>query len=104
MILTPKKDFDEKWGFVDETGTWIVTPLYDRVEPFVGNYARAYVSGQYIFIDKTGRWFKEIPTDENAEEDHIYDFSEENRSVSDIIQDGFSKISSVLHKGLKYTE
>ena len=49
MDLIPKQDFDGKWGFVDNDGVWQITPLYDSVEPFDGDYATGFVDGQNIF-------------------------------------------------------
>lgn len=100
IMLKPKKNEFGKWGFVDETDTWMVTPLYDSVEPYDGDYARAVVGRHHMYIDKDGKWFKEIPTDPNQEEDQFID-SPEIRSPLDILMDGFSRASDVLHRGLK---
>ena len=104
MKLIPKRDdYLGKWGFVSEDGTWMVTPLYDSVEPFDGDYARAVVGRHKMYMDRDGRWFKEIPSDPNQEEDHFFD-EPETRSPLDILTDGFSRISDALHKGLKDCE
>lgn len=104
MKLIPKRDDClGKWGFVDETDTWMVTPLYDSVEPFDGAYTRAVIGRHHIFIDKDGKWFREIPTDPNQEEDKFIDESK-SRSPLDILMDGFNRASDVLHRGLKDCE
>ncbi len=98
MKLIPKQDFDGKWGFFDSDGVWQVTALYDSVEPFNGEYARAVVDGHHMFIDKEGRWFKERPQGDSPDEEDV--FLATHRSPLDILMDGFSKASAALHKGL----
>lgn len=100
MNLTPKKDEFGKWGFVSDDGTWMVIALYDRVEPFVGDYAKAHVSGHDIYINKEGKWFDEIPEDDSVEEYNIFD-EPVRRSPLDIFLDGCNKASKALHDGLK---
>lgn len=101
MELTPKQDFDDKWGFVDNEGVWQITPLYDYVEPFDGDYAKGIVNGHHMFIDKEGRWFKERPKGERPEEEDMFLDHPTHRSAIDILADGFGKASAALHKGLK---
>ena len=104
MNLTSKQDIDGKWGFVDEDGVWQITPLYDSVEPFDGDYARGMVNGHRMWIDKDGRWFKERPQGERPEEEDVFLDHPIHRSVTDILMDGFGKASSALHKGLEHCE
>lgn len=103
MDLIPKRHEFGKWGFVSEDGTWMVTPLYDSVEPFEGNYAKAHISGHDIYINKEGKWFKEIPEDDSIEEYRIFE-TPERRSPLQIFMDGCSKASDILHKGLRECE
>lgn len=100
MDLIPKQDFDGKWGFVDNDGVWQITPLYDSVEPFDGDYATGFVDGQNMFIDKEGHWFKECPKDSRPDEEDILLEQPSHRSVMDILTDGFGQASDILHKGL----
>ena len=104
MELIPKQDFDGKWGFVDKDGVWQVTPLYDSVEPFEGDYAKGVVDGHHMFIDKDGRWFKERPQDERPEEEDEFWDHPTYTSPIDILKEGLGKISNALHKGLKDCE
>lgn len=104
MDLKPKQDFDGKWGFVDSDGVWQITPLYDSVEQFEGEYAKARVGDQHMFIDKDGRWFKELPKGERPEFEDTFLDHPEYKSPLDILMDGFSKATDVIHKGLKDCE
>lgn len=100
MYLTPKQDFDGKWGFVDSDGVWQITALYDSVEPFDGDYATGIVDGHKMFIDKEGRWFKERPQGPRPDEEDIFLDHPTHRTVMDILMDGFGQASDALHKGL----
>ena len=104
MKLTPKQDFDGKWGFVDNDGVWQITPMYDSVEPFDGDYATGIIEGHNMFIDKDGRWFKERPKGERPEDEDMFLNHPIHRSAIDILTDGFGKASATLHKGLKDCE
>ena len=103
MNLIPKRDEFGKWGFVSEDGTWMVTPIYNSVEPFDGDYAKVHISGHDIYINKDGKWFKEIPEDDSIEEYHIFE-EPERRSPLDIFIEGCRNASAILHEGLKKTK
>lgn len=47
---------DEKWGFVDKTGRWIISPRFDEVQCFSEGLAAAKTDGKWGYIDKTGKW------------------------------------------------
>ena len=46
---------NEKYGFVDKTGTIIINAQFERALPFNGGFARIWQKGNVGFIDKTGR-------------------------------------------------
>ena len=85
MKLTRKQYLDGKWGFVDAYGVWQVTPLYDSVAPFDGEYAKGVVEGHNMFIDKEGRWFRELPQGERPEDEDIFLDHPAHHSVIDIL-------------------
>lgn len=104
MKLIPKKDSTvEKWGYVDEDEVFQILPIFDSAMPFEGNYARASAYGQSFFVNKKGKLYKEIPDDPNAEPDRIL-CKEPSRTPLDILLEGFSKATDVLHKGLRDCE
>ena len=103
MRLFPKQDDDGKWGFVDVNDVWQITALFDSVSPFEGEYARATASDESFFIDKNGKWYKEIPEDPEAPEDAIIN-KPSYRSPLDIFMDGCNKATHILHKGLSNCE
>lgn len=46
---------DEKWGYIDETGKMVISPIYDYAEPYAENGIAAVVKdGEQMFIDKKG--------------------------------------------------
>lgn len=105
MNLTPKKDQDlGKWGFVDENDVFQILPLFDSVFPFHGEYARVIAYGESFYVNKKGKWYKEIPEDPDAPEDRIMMKPKPHKSPLDILMDGFSKASDALHQGLKDCE
>ena len=104
MTLKPKKDIDGKWGFVDDKGVFQISPLFDHVEPFIGDYAKASAYGKSFYVNKQGKWYKDIPEDPDAPEDRIMMDPPRRRSPLDILMDGLDKASDALHKGLKDCE
>ncbi len=47
---------DQKWGFVDTLGEFVVKPIYDVVWPFVDGLARVGTPSGVGFIDKQGNY------------------------------------------------
>ncbi len=45
---------DGKWGYIDNTGTFIITPQFDSAERFWDGLAAVTVKGEVGYIDKTG--------------------------------------------------
>jgi len=37
--LYPARNADDLWGYIDETGSWVIEPQYESAGHFVGNYA-----------------------------------------------------------------
>lgn len=53
--LTPEQS-DDKWGFVDKDGYWIIKPKYDEVKPFKEDLAAVKKKGKWGFIFESGKW------------------------------------------------
>jgi hypothetical protein len=51
--LSPSKT-DEKYGFIDSTGSFKIPPVFDRALPFSGGYAAVRVGGKWGYIDTSG--------------------------------------------------
>lgn len=45
---------DNKWGFIDTKGNWIVQPIYDEVKNFNDDLASVKINGKWGFIDRKG--------------------------------------------------
>ena len=45
---------DNKWGYIDKTGNWIVKPKYEMTYSFSDGLAAVKIDGKWGFIDKTG--------------------------------------------------
>ena len=104
MELRPKKDSTVgKWGYVDNDNVFQILPLFESASPFEGEYASVSAYGVSFFINKKGKIFKEIPDDPDAPEDRII-VQESLHSLLDILMDGFSKATDILHKGLRDCE
>lgn len=70
--LAAVKDENDKWGFIDTSGQYVIRPIYSR-EP--GDYHSGYIrvtdkSNTHFFIDKTG-------TIKHTFEGNPYDFSDD---------------------------
>ena len=37
--LYPARDANDLWGYIDETGSWVIEPQYESAGHFVGDYA-----------------------------------------------------------------
>ena len=83
-------------SFVDENGAWAIQPLFDSVCSFRGKYAKVVKNGTECYVDTDGYCFDEIPFFDKDE----YGNRETCRSPKEILEDSFSKISGILHKGL----
>lgn len=71
------KDNSGKWGFIDISGTIILSAIYDGVSVFSDGLAVAKIGDNYFYLDKSGnRYFegKIHPTDWRAtNESYFYD-------------------------------
>lgn len=55
QTLTPKQDEKGKFGYVDQTGNWIVKAKYSEAGQFAGKYAYVKKNQNFGFIDNTGK-------------------------------------------------
>ena len=46
----------EKWGYVDRTGKWVIEPRFQRAEPFYKGLAKVFVDNKAAYIDHAGRY------------------------------------------------
>ena len=44
------------WGFIDRTGSWVITPRFAAVTPFACGVASAREGSQFGVIDREGNW------------------------------------------------
>lgn len=51
--LIPLK-FKNKWGYVNQFGTWVISPEFDFADNFYSDLARVVKNNKYGFIDKQG--------------------------------------------------
>ena len=45
----------DKWGYIDENGTFVLKPQFDRAGNFVCGLAPVQVGSEAYYIDKTGK-------------------------------------------------
>ncbi len=53
--LVPAK-MDGKWGFVDNTKTWVIKPKFEETRKFSEGFAAASKKGKWGFINSAGKW------------------------------------------------
>lgn len=46
----------KKYGYIDQTGTWIIPPVFDQAWDFSGGFARVDMGEISGLIDKNGKW------------------------------------------------
>ena len=49
---------DGRWGFIDKTGSMIISAVYDYVENFNGGLARVQQNGKWYYIDRDWNEYK----------------------------------------------
>lgn len=65
--LLAKKSDNDKWGFVDENGNWVIEPKFDKVMDFSyedeesrGKFSESFawvkINGKWQLIDENGSW------------------------------------------------
>jgi hypothetical protein len=47
--------YQDKWGFIDQKGEWVITPRFSGAWPFSNGLAGVMRKDKFGFIDKTGR-------------------------------------------------
>lgn len=47
---------DEKWGYINTKGEWVIEPRYERADYFVGGIAQVEVDGKAGYVDKNGNF------------------------------------------------
>jgi hypothetical protein len=47
---------DEKWGYINRAGKWVIEPRYQQADPFDRGLARVTIDYQIAYIDPTGRY------------------------------------------------
>lgn len=54
--LAPARNLDGLWGFIDETGKWVIAPVYTNAHIFSGGLAAVETGySKWGFVDKTGK-------------------------------------------------
>ena len=55
-----------KWGFIDKSGNWVISPVLDGIETvFRNGVAKVIYNGQTGYINKQGQWV-DMPTNTNG--------------------------------------
>lgn len=57
--LKSKKGDNGKYGYVDESGNWVVEPKFWKVDEFERGVARVQVDGMWGFLNEDGSWLFE---------------------------------------------
>lgn len=54
-IILPLKNLEDKYGYIDTTGNWIITPEYDDASPFNEGFASVCKNDSCFYINKEGQ-------------------------------------------------
>lgn len=63
----------DKYGYINEKGKVIISPVYNEVDEFIGNYAIVKQDSKYKLIDKTGKVKFELDSKNDIQ--HINEFN-----------------------------
>ena len=58
---------DGLWGFIDNTGKFILPPMYKDAQQFTNGQALVNKNNEFIFIDKKGKFVKKLENPEERE-------------------------------------
>jgi hypothetical protein len=103
-ILLPLKNLNEKFGFVDTLGNWVISPQYDDANYFNEGFAAVCKNDSCFYIDKEGNktsnyYFEEVENYKDGiaivKKDNIYYLV--NRS-GQLISKGYQDISESSEK------
>jgi hypothetical protein len=78
----------DKWGFIDSTGAWIVRPVFDAAQPFVDGKSYVFLNGKSALIDLNGTYLVE-PIYDRFEEQY-YGMEVMNGDKKGLISDRWS--------------
>ncbi len=53
--LAPARDENDKYGFINAKGEWVIKPQYTEADPFFEGLAAVSIDYKWGFIDKTGK-------------------------------------------------
>lgn len=53
--ISPQKDENGKWGYVNENGRYIIKPKFEEAGDFIDGLARIRVHSKYGFINEKGK-------------------------------------------------
>jgi hypothetical protein len=63
-ILLPLKNTDDKYGYIDTIGNWVISPQFDDALVFSEGFAVVSKNNSYYYINKEGNKISELYTDE----------------------------------------
>lgn len=63
-ILIPLKNTDDKFGYIDTLGNWVISPQFDDALSFSEGFAVVSKNNSYFYINKEGNKISEPYTDE----------------------------------------
>ncbi|MCU0822277.1 MAG: WG repeat-containing protein [Spirochaetes bacterium] len=55
LYISPQKDGNGKWGYVNENGRYVIKPRFEEAWDFIDGLARIRICSKYGFINEKGR-------------------------------------------------
>lgn len=62
--ISIKKQGRKYWGFISDKGAFIIPPIFDLADSFIGNYATVKLNGRYKIIDKSNNTILDFDAEE----------------------------------------
>jgi hypothetical protein len=63
-VLIPLKNTEDKYGFIDTLGNWVISPQFDDALSFSEGFAVVSKNNNYYYINKEGNKISELYNDE----------------------------------------
>lgn len=96
-VLIPVKNLNDKSGYIDTLGNWIIQPQYDDALPFSEGFASVCKNDSCFYINKEG----------NKTSDHFFEETESYKDGIAIVKKGsdyflINRSGQIISKGYQY--
>lgn len=70
--IVNESNYADKWGYIDETGKFVIKPQFEKAERFSEGFAAVKVGDKFGYIDKTGKFIINPQFDDEWQADNVF--------------------------------